>query len=646
MDINDYSTRLSQARSNFRDAADELKDHYNSEVEDLSKNHEAVQEKQRNNYDKSKANFEQDVAATIENKNKEVKETMMQRTEQFRNQTAAQQEGFEHDREDIKRGFDDRLNYLKDSYNKDISSREQNYNARSESTEKRYDERIDSATKDFQNKITKIDDSTKEAVRNQKIDLDIEKKSQELRHKNEIADFVESGNSSRAKMVDKQQRDLQNLRNTQTDELRNRGDHHAKTINSIYAQKNKEAEEMSSSFRKLTDDINDRNTNNNEQMAKVSRDRISELERQYAQTNYQNKREMQEKLKGGSDIDKDDLKSVQLTQKFDTKLKNINENIDNMRYKDQLDKERMATQFQNSTKERNLAQAKQIDSLEKESRDFKNKTMKENLERTDKVIGDYKSRLTKSELDNEQRAMKDRQVSNNRIQNQRQEFGRVVNQMSEMNLEAISELQGEHAAEKTKFINDSRMAHHNEVENLKDDFNTRLSKREGSLNQRLDMKNKELDQTITRYEEKLTKLENESQAEISKIKNFEEERRIEDVREFKRQMRTMSDSFTKEKIALKDELDRKFLNEKHKSDVKLNEVVQKYETQLDMERNETRRNFKTKIKELESNYQRLADQSELEKDLIRNQFERRIEEMQKVNQMQLDEMSREKNSLA
>ncbi|PIK16722.1 hypothetical protein [Halobacteriovorax sp. JY17] len=646
MDINDYSTRLSQARSNFRDAADELKDHYNTEVDDLSKNHEAVQEKQRNIYDKSKANFEQDVAATIENKNKEVKETMMQRTEQFRNQTAAQQEGFEHDREDIKRGFDDRLNYLKDSYNKDISSREQNYNARSESTEKRYDERIDSATKDFQNKITKIDDSTKEAVRSQKIDLDIEKKSQELRHKNEIADFVESGNSSRAKMVDKQQRDLQNLRNTQADELRNRGDHHAKTINSIYAQKNNEAEEMSSSFRKLTDDINDRNTNNNEQMAKVSRDRISELERQYAQTNYQNKREMQEKLKGGSDLDKDELKSAQLTQKFDTKLKNINENIDNMRYKDQLDKERMATQFQNSTKERNLAQAKQIDNLEKESRDFKNKTMKENLERTDKVIGDYKSRLTKSELDNEQRAMKDRQVSNNRIQNQRQEFGRVVNQMSEMNLEAISELQDEHATEKTKFINDSRMAHHNEVENLKDDFNTRLSKREGSLNQRLDMKNKELDQTITRYEEKLTKLENESQAEISKIKSFEEERRIEDTREFKRQMRTMSDSFTKEKVALKDELDRKFLNEKHKSDVKLNEVVQKYETQLDMERNETRRNFKTKIKELESNYQRLADQSELEKDLIRNQFERRIEEMQKVNQMQLDEMSREKNSLA
>lgn len=646
MDINDYSTRLSQARGNFRDAADELKEHYNSEVEELSKNHENVQEKQRNNYEKSKTELEQNVAATIDNRNKEVKESMLQRTEQFRNETASQQKEFENNRQDIKRDFDDRLNYLRDSYSKDLSSREQNYKDRSDQTERRYDDRINSATKDFQEKISTIDQTTTDAVRKQKIDLDIEKKSQELRHKNELADFVESGNSTRAKMVEKQQRDLQNLRNTQADELRNRGDHHAKTIESIHTQKNKEAEDMSSTFRKLTDDINDRNNQNNELMGKVNRERISELERQYAQTTYQNKREMQEKLKGGSEIDKDELKSAELTRKFDTKLKNINENIDTMRYKDQLDKERMATQFQNSAKERNLSHAKQIDSLEKESRDFKNNTLRENRERTDKVLGDYKTKLAKAELDNQQQSIKDRQVAKNRIQNQRQEFGRVVNQMSTMNQEAISELQSEHAKEKSQFINDTRVAHHNDVEELKDNFNNRLAKKEGSLNQRLESKEKELNQTINRYEEKLSKLETESQAEISKIKNFEEERRIEDMREFKREMRKMSDSFTKEKVAMKDELDRKYLNEKHKHDIKLNEVVQKYETQLDIERNETRRNFKTKIKELESNYQRLADQSELEKDLIRNQFERRIEELQKVNQMKLDEMSREKNSLA
>ena len=646
MDINDYSTRLSQARGNFRDAADELKEHYNSEVEDLSKNHESVQAKQRDNYDKSKARIENDVASTIESKNNEAKESMMQKTEQFRNKTASQLKDFENDRQDIKRDFDDRIKYLKNSYDKDVASREQNYKARSDSTETRYDERIESATKDFQNKITSIDESSKDAVRSQKIDLDIEKKAQEMRHKNELSQFVESGNSTRAKMVNKQQRDLQNLRNTQSDELRNRGDHHAKTINSIYAQKNKEADEMASNFRDLTDDINDRNSRNNDKMAKVNRDQITELERQYAQANYQDKREMQEKLKGGSAEDKEAAKVAEVTQKFETRIDNINENIDNMRYKDQIDKERMSTQFQNSSKERSIAHSKQIDSLEKESRDFKNKTLKENLDRTDKVIGDYKSKLTKSELDNEQRAIKDRQVAKNRIENQRQEFGRVVNQMSEMNLEAISELQDEHAAEKTKFINESRVAHHNKVENLKEDFNSRITKKEGSLNQRLDLKTREHEQTVNRYEEKLAKLENESQAEISKIKNFEAERRVEDVKEFKRQIKTMTDTFTKEKVALRDDLDRKFLNEKHKSDIKLNEVVQKYETQLDLERNETRRNFKTKIKELESNYQRLADQSELEKDLIRNQFERRIEEMQKVNQMQLDEMARQKNSLA
>lgn len=646
MDINDYSTRLSQARSNFRDAADELKDQYSSEVEDLSKKHEGIQEKQRKNFEKSKSAIEENVSSTLDKRNSEIKESMQYKTEQFRNKLASQQENFENDRQDIKREFGNRLDYLKDSYNKDLSAKEQNYNTRSEQTSNRYEERVDNATKDFQEKISDIDKSSREAIRSQKIDLDIEKKAQELRHKNEVADFVESGNSTRAKMVEKQQRDLENLRNTQKDELRNRGDHHAKTVDSIYEQKNREAEEMSSTFRKLTDDINNRNNKYNDQMAKVNRERITDLEREYAQTEYQNKREFQEKLKGGTSEERDNLKSAEITQKFETRLKNINDNIDTMRYKDQLDKERMSTEFQNSTKERNIAHSKTIENLEKESRQFKNQTLKENKESTDKVIGDYKNRLTKLQLDSEQQSIKDRQVTKNRIENQRQEFGRVVNQMSEMNQDAISELQSEHATEKSKFINEARVAHHNEVEELKDDFNTRLTNKEVSLNQRLEMKTKELDQTVNRYEDKIARLENDSHAEILKIKNFNDERRVEDFREFKRQMRTMSDSFTKEKIDLKEDLDRKFLNEKRKSDIKLNEVVQKYETKLDVERNETRRNFKTKIKELESNYQRLADQSELEKDLIRNQFERRIEEMQKVNQMQIEELTREKNSRA
>ncbi|GEM_PF-6318352 len=646
MDINDYSTRLSQARSNFRDAADELKEQYSSDVEDLSKKHEGIQEKQKKNFERSKSEMEQDVSSTIDRRNVEIKESMQEKTEQFRNKIASQQESFENDRQDIKRDFGHRLDYLRDSYNKDLSAKDENYNTKSELAAKRYEDRVDTATKDFQDKISEIDKSTRNAIRSQKIDLDIEKKNQELRHKNEIADFVESGNSTRAKMVEKQQRDLQNLRNTQADELRNRGDHHAKTVDSIYEQKNKEAEEMSSTFRKLTDDINDRNNQYNDKMAKVNRERITDLEREYAQNEYQNKREFQEKLKGGSSEERDNLKSAEITQKFEKRIKNINDNIDTMRYKSQLDKERMSSEFQNSTKERNIAHSKIVDNLEQESREFKNKTLKDSRENTDKLIGDYKNRLTRAKLDNEQQSIKDRQVTKNRIENQRQEFGRVVNQMSEMNQDAISELQSEHATEKSKFINEARVAHHNEVEELKDDFNDRLINKEASLNQRLEMKTKELDQTISKYEDKLSRTEKDAQAEILKLKNFNEERRVEDLREFKREMRTMSDTFTKDKIALKEELDRKFLNEKHKSDVKLNEVVQKYETQLDVERNETRRNFKTKIKELESNYQRLADQSELEKDLIRNQFERRIEEIQKVNQMQIDELTRQKNSRA
>ncbi|WP_127714390.1 hypothetical protein [Halobacteriovorax sp. HLS] len=646
MDINDYNTRLSQARMNYRDSADELKEHYNSEIEDLSNLHSSVQKKQRENFAESKNEIERNVAATVDKQNSEVKESMQKRTEQFRNETASQQEAFEADRRDLQRKFDDRLNYLRDSYGKDLASRERTQSDLLDSAENRYQNRTDRNSDYFQKSVDNLDYSTRTAMKEQKDAHDIEKRAQESRHSNEMQDTVRSGNSARNKMVEKQQNDLQSLRNAQMDELRNLKDHHASSREIIYDQKNKETAKLAGNFRELTDDIAARNNANNTRQAKQSREQIKELERQYAQTNYQNKREMEEKLKGGNVLDKDELKSAELQAKFDTRMKNVNSNIDDLRYKNQLDKERMSSSFQDSVRERNLSFAQQIDAKDKDMREFKTNTLKDTRESNDKIVSDYKFKLNQALLESEQNSIKDRKSTNQRLSSQRVEFGRVVNQMSDMNREAVSKLQEEHADEKTKFIENSRRQEHDKIEDLKDNYNNIITKKESSLNQRLESKEKELESTITRYEDKLALVTGKTQKELESVKKIEADRRVEDFREFKRQMRLMSDGFTKEKISMKDEFDRKLSNAKHNSDVTLSKTVQRYETQLERERTDTRRHFKTKIKELESNYQRLADQSELEKELIRNQFERRIEEMKQVNAMQLEELSDTKTTRA
>ncbi|OUR96578.1 hypothetical protein A9Q84_09525 [Halobacteriovorax marinus] len=644
MDINDYSTRLSQARTNYRDAADDLKEHYSSELEDIDDNNKVTQKKQRENYATSKTNLEAAVAETITDQSKKVKVAIQDRTEQFRNRSAAQVENFENDRQEIKTKFDDRLTYLRDSYDKDLSARERTQKDLLESANERYTDRTKRNANLYQENVNKLDHSTRTAMKEQKFSHDIEKRVQEAGHSNEVQDLVRTGNSSRSKIIDKQHRDLQALRDTQTDSLKHLKHHQEKTIENIHNQKGLESDKMASNFSELTKDISLRNNKNNTRMAKNNREQITSLERQYAQTTYQNKREMEEKLKGGNILDKDQLKSAELGQKFDTRIKNINESIDDMVHKDQLDKERMSSAFQDSVRERNLSHSKHIDKIEKDARDFKNTTVKDNRDRTDQVLNSYRKRLSDVQLESEQKTIKDRQASNQQLRTQREEFGRVVTQLSDMNQEAVTKIQDEQAAEKTKFIQSSRMAHHNQVENLKDDFNNRMANRESSLTQRLEQKDKVFDKTVTQLEEKMVRVEGKAAKEISAMKQIEQERRSEDGREFKRETRKMTDNFTKEKVAMKDGFDRRLSNAKHKSDVRLNETVQKYESQLEIERNDTRRHFKTKIKQLESNYRRLADQSELEKDLIRNQFERRIEETRQNNAMQLEEISREKNS--
>jgi hypothetical protein len=646
MDINDYNNRLSQARSNYREAADELKEHYKTEIEDQDELHSKVQKKQRDNYVAAKNNIESNVAESIAEQNKDVKENMQKRTEQFRNETAAQQESFDVDRQDLQRKFDDRLNYLRDSYTKDLASRERTHSDMQDSAETRYEDRTKRNSKYFQDSIDSLDHSTRTAMKGQKDSHDIDKRAQESRHNNLMQDLVRSGNSTRNKMVEKSQRDLQSLRDAQSDELRNLKDHHTTSRDALYKQKNIETAKLAGNFRELTNDISDRNNANNARSAKLNKEQIQGLERQYAQTNYQNKREMEEKLKGGSALDKDELKSAELQAKFDTRMKNVNSNIEDIRYKNQVDKERMSSSFQDSVRERNLSYAKQIDAKERDMRDFKQNTLKDNQERTEKVLSDYKFKLSKNGIEAEQQAIKARQSTNQRLSTQREEFGRVVTQMSDMNREAVSQMQEEHADEKTKFIETTRRNQHDKIEDLKDDYSKIITKKETSLNQRLDSKSKELNQTITQYEDKIEMLQNTARKEIETLKQIESERRVEDTREFKRQMRKMSDLNTKEKVSIKDEFDRRLQNAKHQSDVKLSKTVQKYETQLERERTDTRRHFKTKIKELESNYHRLADQSEIEKDLIRNQFERRIEEMKQVNAMQLEELAEQKTSQA
>lgn len=646
MDINDYSTRLSQTKAHFRDAADDLKEHYDSELEGIEKNHINTQKKQRDNYAASKTKLEADVESSINEQSNKNKEIIQRRTEQFRKDTAAQRADFENDRQDIQTKFDNRLGYLKDSYGKDLASKERSHKDLIDSRTDRYNNNTKKNLNHFQKNIDQLDATTTSAMRDQKINHDAEKRAQESKHANVMQDFVRTGNSSRNKMIEKQQRDLQSLRNAQGDELRQLKHHQEETIGAIHKQKNKDAQRMTANFSELTEDISLRNNKNNARLAKNNREEISALERQYAQSTYQNKREMQEKLKGGNILDKDSLKSAELEQKFNTRIKNINENIDDMRHKDQLDKERMSDSVQVAARERNLAHSKQIDQIERDSREFKNKTVKENRDQTDQVLNSYRKRLSDVQLESEQKAIKDRQSANHRIRNQREEFGRVVTQMSDMNKEAITKIQDEQADEKTKFIQKTRMSHHNEVENLKDDFNNRIANKENSLNQRLEQKEKQLNQTVIQLEDRMELVEGKAAKEISKMKELEEARRAEDVREFKREARKMTDNFTKEKISMKDEFDRRLSNAKHQSDVQLSKTVQKYESKLEVERNDTRRHFKTKIKELESNYRRLADQSELEKDLIRNQFERRIEEMKKVNAMQLEELSAGKNANA
>ncbi|OIQ17176.1 MAG: hypothetical protein BM556_13265 [Bacteriovorax sp. MedPE-SWde] len=637
MEINDYSTRLAQARGKYNDSTVELRDTYNRDVDRLEKLHEAKQTKQSDNYSKSKQKLENQQADYINEYSAKTKETIEDRTSAYQKNMEREKFSFNEDRNRIKDTFDQRLGELSDTYR--VREEESNaYNDhRLKTTKDRYDKQVNRLNDQFQEDLDGVSYRASNSLRTNQNESNKEKRRIITDNEVEKRGLIKEANISKTKMIDEGQKNIQNLRDTHDTSISQIKDHHNLSAKELRKVKNSEQDDLQENFRNLTNEVSNRNQRKRKHEVKENDLRQKNLEKQFADSLYQSKREMNEKLKGGDRNDLVEKKLDRTVASYEDRIKSIYEKVEDNNFNQQIDKERMATSFSNDMKNQKFKAQKDLDVKDKEFRDFRNNELVKTRDKSDLAIGQFKKELNNTEMRAEAQSIKDSQYSKKLLTSQRQAFGDTVNSLSEKNREALSQLQNEHATEKTKFIEQTRKQHHNEIEETKFELKRTMAQKEKSLLERNDQLVKNQEKIIGQYEEKLARLEKKSHKELEKMKEMHSEQNTANKLSVRRQLNAKDRENEFEKVQIKTGYDKRLSRAKDTADKQLEQTVEHYEELLTREREDGSRKFKTKITEMQSDYSKLYQQNELEKATMQQQFQDKIEELRMANSKALEE---------
>lgn len=641
MEIGDYSRRLNQYKEKVNSNQKELRDTYNRNLEDLEENHELKQAKTSKNFEIAKANLEETNQKNQEFYSEKTKDTIKERSEAFQKDIGDNRENFDRDRKELKAEFDQRLNELRDSYEQ--SSKEQSkYNEnRLDTANKNYERRYDRAKAEFDTGMENYKDSARSRFKDFKNDKDLEKRQIVGTYGNVLRDQIME--SAVKKTIDKneQQKEIQNLRDSQIQEIDLIKENNRLSGDELRRTKNNDQNNLQKTFFKLTEDISDRNQKQRHSEARSNAEKIDQIEKNYSQKIYQQRREAAEKMKSGVGEESVDNRMDLIRDNYEGRIRNIYGKVEDDKFRDQVDKERMADSFRDSIRSQSIKHSKVIDRNDKENRVSREENLKIAKTKGRKAVEDLKRELSKSDLRSEENSMRNRGQFKKLLSSQRKDFGDSIEKITEKNREGVENLQEIHRQEKSEYIEGMKSWHHAEMQELKDELRFNFGRKEMALNERNDQLKKINEKIIDEYENKLERLERKSFKEIEKIKMLSEQQISDQRRAMKLTLENKDRVFAKEKIETKFDYEKRLSEAKTFSDTQVAKLVERYEAQLNRQRDELTAKMRIKLNEAQENYSKLYAQSELEKVTTKQQLDNRIEELRKANEVALAEKAKE-----
>ena len=644
MNITDYNTKLSQHRQDYRDATNEMKETQRKEIEDIESKNDNRLTKVRNQFDRQKRDLEFQNKEMRDHFDDKTASTIKEKTERFRKSLSGERDQFDKDRAAMKNNLDERLSYLRDSYGKDLESRTASNDYKLKQARSSYNDITSRNKKDFENSVEQMNLNAKKSIEKTTEQLNREQKKLIKEHTDTMQKFAQDGSASRNKILDEGQKNLASVRATHAQEKDHANTHHDNRLANVVSNKNQEIQVQRQNFETIASAMDERSRRAAQQDSQRVSDAFRKKDRETTDTIYKITREANEKVSGGSRASIVEGEKDRLSQSYENRISRLkNQQAQNDRSAS-LESERSGLIFQDNVKETKIKHSKKIAELERNNIDFQKEIITKTKKDSDKTVEAFRSELQKNKILSEGNENRITSQFKKQISNQRKDFGQAVQQLDEKNRNAVESMQASHAKEKTDFIEANRFSRHVELEDVKDQLRTSNDKKIESMEKRISHAHEKNDKDVKLFETKLERLATKTNKELAVRTMLESERRAEDTRGFKRELKAKNHEMALEKHLMKENFEKKISKIKNTNDIRVNKLTERYETRYDNDITSLKREMSTKLKNLREQYVTLSDQSKLEKEMIRSQYETRIDDMRQSHSLEVDRMAKDRRN--
>ncbi len=623
MDIKDSVA----ARDRYHEAQKELKSSYDRDLKNVKDNFDDRTQKQSKNYSEHKSKLEEQNQINNSFYSDKTKSAINSSQEEFKNKLKENSLKFENEKSSTKNDFNEKLNNLSGSYKKSFDENNRYHDQVNKSLGEKYDSAFKRSEGEFNNRIDDMANKvgndnvkTRESARVDRNNL-MNKNSEELSNARMMATDSKFAEVSRLKL------DNENLRTTMGREniaLRERQD---ERVADLMQLKSKESDNVMKNFENLQQNIRQKSLSEQQKMNEAHAKDSKSLEKKFNEDVRNINSIAHQKIKGGTSADSltDELK--QTTSSYESRLavarEELNKNIQGSSEKESAND----LIFRDKIKQLKTTQIENLSKHEVESSNNLNKKTYENREKFNSLSEQFKADAFNSKKESDLKFSQADGDSKNKIKQQRIEFGKVVNNINDKNIETINSIKEDYSKEKSESIERNKKSHSEEKLAIKDSFNRRASMRDSLYEQKLADLEKQTSKIVDNYENRISQIARKAETEVESIKSKEEAKKLKES-----QANALAfDSLKNEKdtniAQMRDRYEGTIQKNQNLSDQKTNSLVQKYEDKLMREQNAHQKEMSTRLGEAQSQFASLYKNSELEKSALRTQYEQRIENL-------------------
>lgn len=636
MDVSDYSNRLTQVREDYAKKNQRLREDYERNLQATNEVHESKQKKMSSNYKESKEKLEKENEDQVRYYSDETKRVLRDKQQEFRSGLDDQRETFEKEREGLRNHYGERLKDIQEDYHSSLTEGQRYHDDVLKHTTDKLNDRTVERERLFNKETQRLQKASTDSFRNYKDGTNLEKSELVRQAQRDMVAAGQEKNTALNELKTNYSGQIDGIRELHGRELRDRADHHSSLMEGQRAKNKLENQELTDSYKNLNDKLQKRTEFERRRQDREQANQIQDMQRVFNDDLEALKMKANKITNATTDGSEGRARMDRMAKLYDNRIEHLNNELKQVQVDAEHDKEQIKYTYQDALRAKSRKHSGEIEKREKEFYKFSEETNNNYFDEKEGIVDQFREQIREKDQVYEENVGMQRVKTKDRLDKQRKIFGQTISDLTQRNVDTVSNIQDEFAKEKTRVIEGSKKDTHRALRDQKDDFRVRIDKTVESYEKRLHDKENQIKRLTEQYENRIANM----QEKMAK----DDKKRLEEGQEEK-EMLQRTNRFTieaKEKeylkqfMAMKKRYAMELERSKFENDMQVTKLTKRYEGMMDRLKNEYEAELTTKLGVARREYENLVKSTELEKEAIRGQYETKLEKMRMANAADLE----------